>query len=397
MQQRHDLLIQLGARGIALLGACDVTDVNFHSGRGRPEVDGWGRRYRVHALAMGGALPFFFGHARVGFRGRGNQLLNGIEDGIRTLRGRHQDLQLVPQPLPAGGKIEEVPFDGEAVDEGDLASRGMPGVIPVTSLQQHGPQQADFSDFTHHALDFHPIAHADSVPAHQREPPKEGDDEVLHRNCQASSGEAENGGHLAWHSEQHEQDEQDAHCLHNKTHHCAQSAQPPAIRNEMSEESIYGAIRPIHSHYHQQNKQSRLDDSMDGCTLAELHHSHPVGIDVGQILMVLDTLVQVRTAGRSRLCLRLAQVGLLRGGLFRRVVLLLELFAFLQSLFARLLQLHGFRTLRAPRVDLCDEVVGWRSCLCFRCAQLRTSGLALFLCRPVARKLSLDSAQRIGS
>ena len=64
----------------------------------------------------------------------------------------------------------------------------MAGIGPVAGFKQHGAQQTDFDHLTAHAVDLDPVAHADSITAHQNEPAKEGDNEIFHGNGQAGAG-----------------------------------------------------------------------------------------------------------------------------------------------------------------------------------------------------------------
>src|SRR4029077_15176179 len=117
---------------------------------------------------------------RGGFRFLGNHFLDGINDGIRILVRWHQDLDLIPEPLTSGGKIEEVSFDSEAVHECHLAASGMTRVSPVSGFEQYSTQQIDFNHFAHHAIDLHPVTDAESVAYHQHDPTEEPHHDVFH-------------------------------------------------------------------------------------------------------------------------------------------------------------------------------------------------------------------------
>lgn len=72
-------------------------------------------------------------------------------------------------------------------------------------------EQSDFDDFAAHAVDFHPIAVANSVLPHQHEPAEKSDDKILHRNRKPRAGEGQNRRHLAGHAENNHQNQNGAH------------------------------------------------------------------------------------------------------------------------------------------------------------------------------------------
>ena len=86
-----------------------------------------------------------------------------------------------------------MPLHGEAVGEGHAATGGVAGLGPVSELEQYRFQQSDFDHFTRDAFDLDPIAHANAVLAHEREPPEKGHDEILHGHGEASGDEADHG------------------------------------------------------------------------------------------------------------------------------------------------------------------------------------------------------------
>src|SRR4051812_10025881 len=124
-------------------------------------------------MTAGRELPFLFRGARVGFSLLGNHLLNRLNNRIRVLVRRHHYLYLIPEPLPAGGEIKEVAFDGKAVDECNFATRRMSGVSPIAGLEKNGAQQIDLHHFPDNSVDLHPISHAQTIAAHQHEPTEE--------------------------------------------------------------------------------------------------------------------------------------------------------------------------------------------------------------------------------
>ena len=101
-----------------------------------------------------------------------------------------------------------MPLHCKTVGEGDLAARRVSRLGPVSQFEQHRFQQADFDDFTADAVDFHPIAHADSILSHQFEPAEKGNDEVLHDDGKPGGRQPDDRGHLSRGSHDDKQDKQ---------------------------------------------------------------------------------------------------------------------------------------------------------------------------------------------
>ena len=114
----------------------------------------------------------------------------------------------------------------------------MTGVGPVAGLEQHRLQQPDLDYLTGHTVDFNPVAHADSIPSHQDEPPEERNDEILHGNGQPRARQAENGRSLRRHSNNDEQYEQCAHRLSPELHHRPQCVDALVLRRKPREQAI---------------------------------------------------------------------------------------------------------------------------------------------------------------
>src|SRR5215472_9590206 len=95
-------------------------------------------------------------------------------------------------------------FDRVTVGEGDATSSRMAGIGPIAGLEQNRVERPDLNDFPGHAVDFHPIAQANPVPAHEHEPADESDDEVLQRNGQTRSRQSKERSELARRPEDHQ-------------------------------------------------------------------------------------------------------------------------------------------------------------------------------------------------
>ena len=61
MEQLHDCFVEVGAGGLAILGAGDVAHMNLDAASGGTQVDRGLCREGLHAVTRGGFLPFFFG------------------------------------------------------------------------------------------------------------------------------------------------------------------------------------------------------------------------------------------------------------------------------------------------------------------------------------------------
>src|SRR5258706_3146176 len=132
-QQSHNLLVQLRACYITLVGAGDIPDLHLHSRRGRPQMNHRGRGQRFPIPC--GLLPFFLGLRSACPCLFLHQSLDRLHQRIRILPLPNLDLQFVPQPLSGRRKIKIVSLDRKAVHECDFASRRVPGISPVAGFK----------------------------------------------------------------------------------------------------------------------------------------------------------------------------------------------------------------------------------------------------------------------
>src|SRR5260370_38882929 len=122
-------------------------------------------------------LPFRLSQARVGRRFFRDNLEDAVGNPVRIDVVRQQDLNLIPEPLARGGKIEVMALDGETVYEGHFAAGRMSRVGPASGLEQDGVQQADPDHLAADAVDFHPVSRVDSVASHEYQPSEKADDQ----------------------------------------------------------------------------------------------------------------------------------------------------------------------------------------------------------------------------
>src|SRR5260370_31135467 len=102
--------------------------------------------------------------------------------------------------------MEVMLFDGGALGEGPAPASGVSGIAPVAGLQQHGMEHAELHDLAADAVDFHPVAEANAVAAHQDQPAEERDAEVLERDREARAHDADHGAELRRHADHDHQD-----------------------------------------------------------------------------------------------------------------------------------------------------------------------------------------------
>ena len=219
-------------------------------------------------------------------------LLNGIQQRIRILIWRYRDRQFVPEPLPAGGEVEEVALNGIAVDERYLAASGMAAFGPVARFEQYRAQQIDLDDFAGNAVDLDQVADAQSVFSHQHKPAEEGYDEILHRHRDSRRGQSKEGGGLLWSTGDHKQNKQNAHGLHGKTNDGTKGVQAGA-RTHFGEAAVDRAVGKIHHQHNEDDEERRLEHAMQRGALVRTDYRNPSRIAVGQFLLILNALVQV--------------------------------------------------------------------------------------------------------
>ena len=259
MHQFDDRIVEPATCFISFVGASDVADANLNARPRRLHIDSGQSFQSLGAIFGGRLLPLGFGLAGVGSRFFLDQFLDAVNDGIRILAGRNQELDLVPHPLAGGGEVKEVSFYGEAVDEGDAAPGGMAGIGPVAGFEKDGLEQADFNDFAAYAIDFDPIPDTNAVPSHEHEPAEEGDDEIFHRDSKACAGETENRGGLRGHAKDDEEDDKSAERLRGKFDDGAERVDALIFRRHAGEEMVDQASREVDGDENQKNPEQRFD------------------------------------------------------------------------------------------------------------------------------------------
>src|SRR5689334_19057310 len=98
---------------------------------------------------------------------------------MRVAALRHDDLDVVEQPLSGRREIEIVPVDREAVVERHASTREMASAGAGAGLEQHCLEHAELHDLARHSVDLDEIARTDAVGPHEDEPADERDDEIL--------------------------------------------------------------------------------------------------------------------------------------------------------------------------------------------------------------------------
>ena len=113
------------------------------------------------------------------------------------------------------------------------------------------------------------------------------------RYRKSGAGQPENRRELVRHSEQHKQNHGQAQSLYRKTNDSAQGMQTGALHRQSNEEMIHQSIAQIDCKQHQQNQHRGLQHGVLNRTLADLDHIEPVAVSGGQIVLVLDALVEI--------------------------------------------------------------------------------------------------------
>src|SRR5258706_5849084 len=106
----------------------------------------------------------------------------------------------------------------------------MPGISPVAGFHDYRAQQADLNDFANYAVDFHPVAHSNSIAAHQDKPSKEADNKIFERYSEPRARQAQNRGRLIGGSEDDERNQQNGEGLQSKSQNRAQRAEMLLLR-----------------------------------------------------------------------------------------------------------------------------------------------------------------------
>src|SRR5215469_7576999 len=202
-------LIELRTQLVALRRAGNVAHGNFDSTDNRLQADGRLGREAAQLAGIPRVAPLVFGDLCALASHFSYLPVDRIDQRIGVLSRRQNHPQFVPEPLTACREIEEMAFDRVTVGEGDATSGRMAGIGPIAGLEQNRVERPDLNDFPGHAVDFHPIAQANSVPAHEHEPTDESDDQALQRNGQARSRQSEERSELARRPEDHEQNQKE--------------------------------------------------------------------------------------------------------------------------------------------------------------------------------------------
>src|SRR5271154_339518 len=105
-QQVDRRLVQLGAQLVSLVGPRDVPHRDLDPADHRLHIDGRRRRHGALLARVSRRLPFLFGLLCALGRRLQHLLLDRRHDRIRILPRRQDHLQLIPEPLPGGGKIK---------------------------------------------------------------------------------------------------------------------------------------------------------------------------------------------------------------------------------------------------------------------------------------------------
>src|ERR1700758_595912 len=135
MEHVEYLLIQAVSHLEPFRGAGHVANLQVDAGGGGPQIDSGIGAKPAESTAVRATFPFLFRDKAILARFVLDSVKNAVHSGRRVHGRRDRDRNLVPRPLAAGRKIEELAANGEAIHKADAAARGIsPGrEIPLSS------------------------------------------------------------------------------------------------------------------------------------------------------------------------------------------------------------------------------------------------------------------------
>src|ERR1700722_18841794 len=179
MQHIDDAYVQSVAHLETLRGPGYVTYHDVHSGAGRTQIQRRARAGMAHAAVPRNPLPFLLREPRIRLGLFQHCFVNERDLGVCFRRLRKTYGNLIPHPLPNGGKIEVLAGHRVIVDEGCAASGGMAFVSPGTVFEDRGAEESDLNDLAGDTINLHPVTHTDSTLPHENEPAEKRNNKAL--------------------------------------------------------------------------------------------------------------------------------------------------------------------------------------------------------------------------
>src|SRR5882757_5785498 len=201
-------------------------------------------------------------------------------------------LDLIPHPLSHGREIEVLSPDGITIQKRNSSARGMTVGRPVSCFQQPGAEQPEFHHFSTDAIDLYPVVYPDSVGSHQYEPAAEGQDEVLKDQRQSCSSQAENRRHLLWHTEDDEQDQQQADQLCAQVQNRFKCLFLTAIAEHPLQDHLKSPTREYRQHTDRGDHGERLQHQVDDDLVLYLDLLSPSSVQGDKLFLRSQAIVQ---------------------------------------------------------------------------------------------------------
>ena len=167
----------------------------------------------------------------------------------------------------------------------------MAGIGPVAGFEQHGVERANFDDFAGHAVDFHPIAQANSIFSHQHKPADEANDEILESYRETRAGKPEKRTELSWQTENHQEYEKHGSHLYGHASDGVKRLYLAAVHRQAANNLVH---QRAEVHAHQENRQNNEDSPQRLAHVRALprgHNADPLPVAIRQLFVRVDTLV----------------------------------------------------------------------------------------------------------
>ena len=261
---------------------------------------------------MRSTLPLLLGDAGVLLCLFLDDFENAIDGIAGVERRRNADGKLVPHPLTGGGEIEVLAANGEAVHEGDTAAGGVAPIGEVARLKKCCLHEAKLGDLAPHAIDFNPVADANSLFAHQDEPPEKGKHEILQHKGQSRRGDTKNGRSLMRGSKDKDEDDCGTGKLHAQLKNHAQRLRTPSVDDRVDDQPTDQRVAENHAKKRDKNESRRLQNQMQESAMLTKHLPSPLGINSDELLLSLDSIIVDVRSWCSALCSLMVASRLLR-------------------------------------------------------------------------------------
>src|SRR5262249_44672877 len=149
---------------------------------------------------------------------------------------------------------------------------------PISGLKDDSVQETNMHDLTADSVDFHPVAWAYAIRAHQDKPAEEANNEILERDGQPGAGQRQNGRQLAGRSKQHQQDQRHTADLQRDACHGTNGMAAPAFRSHARNDQANQPLGEEDDEKQGRNPRSSFDESKSVLLLSSLHERVPLPV-----------------------------------------------------------------------------------------------------------------------